>query len=166
MTRLQMALDQITFARRYTERLLAAVPESDWFRMPPGGVSHTAWQVGHLATAQYRLALERMRGRRSEDDRLISPRFLDAFKRESIPGTDATLYPSPTEIRKVFDQVHAQVMVDVPRLRDEELDEATLKPHLVANTKFASLLWCAQHELVHAGQIGLLRRQLGQPPLW
>jgi uncharacterized damage-inducible protein DinB len=36
----------------------------------------------------------------------------------------------------------------------------------LAQTKRASLLWCAQHELVHAGQIGLLRRLLGYPPLW
>ena len=35
-----------------------------------------------------------------------------------------------------------------------------------ATTKLKALLWCAQHEMSHAGQIGLLRRHLGFPPMW
>jgi len=166
MARLQLALEQIRFARRYTERLIGAVPEADWFRIPPGGVSHIAWQVGHLAMAQYRMALDRIRGERTDDERLISPHFLDTFKRDSVLDPDARRYPAPSELRKVFDQVHAQVLVEVPRLRDEELDEPPLKPHSLATTKLWCLLWCSQHEMIHGGQIGLLRRQLGHPPLW
>ena len=33
-------------------------------------------------------------------------------------------------------------------------------------TKLRALLWCARHEMLHAGQIGLLRRHLGYPPMW
>ncbi len=44
MSRLQLALDQITFARTYTVRLLNRTGEVDWFRLPPGGVSHVGWQ--------------------------------------------------------------------------------------------------------------------------
>jgi hypothetical protein len=39
------------------------------------------------------------------------------------------------------------------------------RPHPLVRTKLWALLWCAQHEAVHAGQIGLLRRQLGHAPL-
>jgi hypothetical protein len=46
------------------------------------------------------------------------------------------------------------------------LDKPVLKPHPLVKTKLWALLWCAQHEAVHAGQIGLLRRQLGYLPLW
>jgi uncharacterized damage-inducible protein DinB len=46
------------------------------------------------------------------------------------------------------------------------LDEPVLTPHSLVKTKFEALLWCAQHEGVHAGQIGLLRRLLGYPPVW
>ena len=34
------------------------------------------------------------------------------------------------------------------------------------STKLLALLWCAHHEMLHAGQIGLLRRHLGYPPIW
>jgi uncharacterized damage-inducible protein DinB len=38
-------------------------------------------------------------------------------------------------------------------------------PSPFAKTKLTALFWCSHHEMLHAGQIGLLRRQLGHPPL-
>jgi len=62
MTRLQTAMDRIKFSREYSLRMLENVPAADWFRMPTPAVTHIGWQVGHLAIAEYRLALERIRG--------------------------------------------------------------------------------------------------------
>jgi hypothetical protein len=167
MSRLRLAIDLITGARNYTLRLLESVPEADWFRQPRGGVTHIAWQVGHLAYAEYALAISRMRGPRREDDELLPEAFRDRFTRESVPVFDAARYPGASEIRAVFDRVHRQALAELPGLNESELDEPPLgKPHRIAKTKFLSLVWCAQHEAVHAGQIGLLRRQLGSPPLW
>jgi hypothetical protein len=166
MSRLQLAIEQIVFARNYTIRLLDQTPMADWFRQPPAGVSHIAWQVGHLAMAQYRMALERIRGTRAEDAELISEEFLRLFGRNSMPDTDTSKYPGAAEIRAVFDRVHQQTLRELEGLDESELDKPILKPHSLVKTKLWALLWCAQHEGVHAGQIGLLRRQLGHPPLW
>ncbi len=57
-----VAIDQLAQVRPYTLQLLDSVNDSEWFRMPEGGVTHIAWQAGHLAFAEYRLALERIRG--------------------------------------------------------------------------------------------------------
>ena len=57
MSRLQLAIEQIVFARSYTVGLLEQTPTGDWLRQPPGGVSHVAWQVGHIAYSEYGLAL-------------------------------------------------------------------------------------------------------------
>jgi hypothetical protein len=166
VSRLRLALEQIEFARRYTNRLLDALDLADWFRQPAAGVTHVAWQVGHLAMAEYRMALERTRGARPEDAGLISEEFLRIFGRNSVPDADPGRYPSPAEIRAVFDRVHRQAMQELPGLSEDELDRPVLKSHSLVQTKLWALLWCAQHEAVHAGQIGLLRRQLGYPPLW
>ena len=45
--RLQIAIDQVKFARQYTLSLIHEIDPADWFRLPTGGVSHVAWQVGH-----------------------------------------------------------------------------------------------------------------------
>lgn len=170
MTRadLDRAIEQITFARNYTLRLVDATHPAEWFRMPAGGVTHVAWQVGHLAMAEYRLALERLRGRRPGDELLIDDKFLALFGRDSTPEipTDSSRYPPAGEIRAVFDRVHEQTLRELPGIDPATLSEPPTKPHMLAHTKLASLFWCAAHEMVHAGQIGLLRRLFGHRPLW
>jgi DinB superfamily len=165
MSRLQLAIDQIVFARNYTLWLLDHTPAAEWFQLSPGGVSHVAWQVGHLALAEYRLALWRIRGKQPVDAELISDEFARLFG-PTAPDADPAKYPSHTDIRSVLDRVHERVLQELPALAEAELDEAVPHPHRYAKTKFLALLWCAHHEMVHAGQIGLLRRQLGHSPLW
>lgn len=165
MTRLERALEQIRLARKYTCWLVDAVDPADWFRIPPAGVSHVGWQVGHLTMGQYVLCLERIRGGRAEDENLISKDFRARFGRGSVPQSDPAKYPSPEEIRAVFDRMHEQVLKELPHLSDQELDEPPLAPHPQFTTKHGALTWAARHEMLHAGQIGLLRRQLGATPL-
>jgi hypothetical protein len=166
VNRLQLAIEQIVFARTYTLRLLDQTPAAEWFRLPPGGISHVAWQVGHLAFAEYRMALERIRGPQPQDADLISEEFLRLFGRDSVPEADPAKYPSRDAIHAVFHRVHEQVLRELQSLEESELDQPVRKPHPLVQTKLWALLWCAQHEAVHAGQIGLLRRQLGYPPLY
>jgi DinB superfamily len=166
MSRLQTAIDQIVFARNYTIWLLDETPQAEWFRQPAGGVSHVGWQVGHLAYSQYRLALLRMRGPQPQDDGLFFPDFLRLFGANSAPDADPTRYPAAADVRAVLDRVHEQVLRELPRLQDADLDQPVPHPHRFAKTKLLALQWCALHEMVHAGQIGLLRRLLGHPPLW
>jgi uncharacterized damage-inducible protein DinB len=166
MSRLQLAVDQIVFARNYTLELLEQTPEAEWYRQSSAGVTHVAWQVGHLAFAEYRLALLRIRGQRPEDERLFSQEFMRRFGANSVPDADPANQPAPAEIRATLDRVHEQVLRELPALGEAELDQPVPYPHPYATTKLRALLWCAHHEMVHAGQIGLLRRQLGYPPLW
>ena len=166
MNRLQFAVEQIVFARNYTDWLLEGTPAADWFRQPAGGVSLIGWQVGHIAFAEYRLTLFRIRGPKPEDAALVSEEFLRQFGANSVPVAEPAKYPPPTEIRKVLDRVHEQSLRELAGLDDAELDQQLSYPHPYAKTKLSSLLWCGHHEMVHAGQIGLLRRQLGHTPLW
>ena len=56
-TRLEIARGQIVTARQYTESLLADIDPGDWFQQPAEVATHVAWQVGHLAMAQYGLVM-------------------------------------------------------------------------------------------------------------
>lgn len=166
MNRMAIALQNLEAARRHTNRLLAATPEECWFTMPAGSPTHIAWQVGHMAMAEYKLLLDRIRGVRADDNSLISTEFLQAFARLGTPSSDKTKYPEVSKIRQVFDAVHAQVMRDLPSVPDAELDEPLTNPHPICKTKFEALSWCPLHEGTHAGQIGLLRRLVGLEAIW
>jgi len=158
-------LEEIRTARGYTCGLLAAVDGTAWFRIPSAGVSHIAWQVGHIAMAEYRLCLDRMRGVRPEDEDLISADLLERFGKGSVPEPDPAKNPSPDEVRAAFDRVHEQVLAELPGLPDNVLDEKVAPPHPMFSTKLGALSWAPRHELLHTGQIALLRRQLGAAPL-
>lgn len=165
MSRLDVALDAIRFSRAYTTGLLDAVPEERWFRMPRPAVTHVAWQVGHLAWAQYRLVFQRALDGRCETAGLVPEEYGALFGRGSQPQSDPDHYPAIPEIRNVFETVHVQALNQAGTLPDEVLDEPSLPPHRAFTDKYGALLWTARHELVHAGQIALLRRLFGSEPL-
>jgi len=166
MNRLQIALEQIQFARGYSLRVLDSIPHEQWFEFPPGSPSHVAWQAGHLAIAEYRLCIERIRGKRENDEHFFPASFLQNFGKDTVPVPNKGQYPKPTEILSVMRGVHEKLLEEVPLLTDAELDLPPLSDHPLAKTRFACLQWCAHHEMLHAGQLGLIRRMLGFKPLW
>lgn len=165
MDRLQFALDRIRFVRAYTAPLLADIKFEDWFHQPAPGVGHLVWQVGHLAVAQFHMALICVRGEQPQDAELVPASFRSLFGRGTNAVADSGRYPKPHELRAVLDHVHEHVSVELAELPVAELDQPPTKPHPAFRTKFEALVFCGEHEMVHAGQIGLLRRLLGHPPI-
>jgi hypothetical protein len=162
---LDLAIQQIEFARNYTLSLLADIGEVDWYRLPAGCPSHLAWQIGHLAMAEYGLCLFRQRGRQEIDRELMPSDFRKAFSRGSKPEKDPAKLLSPTDIRATFDRIHDQVLKEAPSFTADNLKESVEAPFAVEATKLGSLYFCSHHEMLHAGQIGLLRRLLGKEPV-
>ncbi len=165
LPRLELAIGQIRFAREYTQSLIADLEPSDWFRQPTEGVTHLAWQIGHLAMAQYGLCLFRMRGRADVDTELMTSAFRKKFSKGTTPDPDPSRNPSPEEICGVFNRVHEQSLSELPEFSELVLDEPIELPYTAFPTKFGGLLFCSHHEMLHAGQIGLLRRLLGKAPV-
>jgi hypothetical protein len=162
---LELAVKQIEFARGYTLSLLDGLRDEQWFAQAAAGVTHIGWQVGHLAVAQYGLCLFRIRGRSADDANLMTGRFRKQFGKGSAPNPIAEENPSPDEIRAALGRVHRRAMSELAGCDDASLNEPVEEPYAVYNTKLGALLFCAHHEMVHAGQIGLLRRLLGEPPV-
>lgn len=162
MSQLSDAIQQIRIARRYSEDLLSNVDDAGWFNFPAGGVSHIAWQAGHLAVCEYGLALKRIRGVKPDDDQIVSAEHFALFGKGSVPEADAAKYPSVSEIRELLTRIHAAALSELESLTEEAANESVGEPkHPMFGTKLEALRFCAAHEFLHAGQIGLLRRQLG-----
>ena len=166
MDRVSFLVKSLQSTRGYTNAVLDRIPESDWFKQPPGGVTHVGWQIGHLTVAEYFLGLERIRSEQAADEDLIPQTFFKQFGRTSIPDPDPNNNPSPAELRAGFDRVHARVIKETQDLNDKVLDELSDKKHPMFKDKFGSLCWCTQHEFSHAGQLSLIRRLLGSGFAW
>ena len=165
MANLDFARQQIAFVRSYTLQLIEDVRDEEYFVIPSGAVSHIAWQVGHLAMAQYGLTLMRIRDRQREDNELIPKEFIRRFKKQSIPVADLDGYPAPAEIREVFTNVHQRCLQEMANYDAQLLQQPLPAPTAVYENKLGSILFCPLHEMLHAGQIGALRRGLGKEPV-
>jgi len=162
---LELATKQIAFARSYTVNLLEDLDDDLWFTMPDGCSTHVAWQVAHLAMAQYGLCLFRQRGRADVDRELLPRGFVQKYGKGSTPNPAPEDNLSPAEIREILDRINAQACEEMSGFSDVQLSEPIDMPYAVYPTKLGALVFCADHEMLHAGQIGLLRRLLGKEPI-
>lgn len=162
--RLASAMERIRTSRMLTSSFLQDIAADQWFWQPPGLSTHVAWQVGHSAAAQYALCLKRTRGGVESDAQLIPAEFAASFGRGSEPAS-AGESPSVEQIQSVFDRVHEQTLAELSQRTAEELDVATEPTHPMFSTKLEAVEFSSQHELLHAGQIALLRRLMGKRPL-
>ena len=163
--RVQVAAEQIELARRYTQQFLNGLAPEEWFWHPAQFTTHVAWQVGHLAVAQYNLCLRRVRGRTEADEAIMPEALFDRFKLGSQPAAGADNNPPLDEIRRVFDAVHQRSLAELAERTDAELDIPADPPHPAFQTKLGGVQYAPLHEMVHAGQIAMLRRLMGKPPL-
>ena len=163
--RLEIAKKQIQSARAYTLIMLEGLTEPDWFAMPQSAPTHIAWQVGHLAMAQYGLTLFRQRGRAEVDTKLMSGKFRKKFMKGTLPEPQSDAMPSSSEILEVLHRVNDQMLLEIDTFDGPGLDEPAEMPYAGYPTKYGALLFMPHHEMLHSGQIGLIRRLLGKDPI-
>src|SRR5690606_1253309 len=101
-------------------------------------VSHIAWQVGHLMTSQRRLCRAFLREVTPEDVQFFET-YRPLFGRDSVPQTDASLYPAPAKLRAMFDEVHAASMAELRDFPEADLDTPVLAQHRFLKTKRQAL---------------------------
>ena len=92
-------------------------------------------------------------------------KFFKRFKTAPRPSSDPAENPPIADIQATFHRVHEAAMHELSGYTDEDLQEPLPEPTAVVATKLGSVFFCASHEMLHAGQLGLLRRLLGKAPL-
>ena len=161
---LGIAIRQIESARAYTWTLIGDLADDEWFTQVAGMPSHIAWEVGHIAMAQYALSLLRVRGKEPEDQEFMANSFFKYFKKGSIAQPEAS-GPSLDEIKQTFQAVFDRTKLELPGFSPDLLSESLPEPYFGTPTKLGSILFASHHEMLHAGHIGVLRRLLGKPPV-
>lgn len=167
MELLEFTRQQLIATRKYTQELLDLTPRDLWFASREGVETHIAWQVGHLAMAQFRLCIYFIRPVFDEDRAVISEAFMAHFRAGTRPTADPAAYPPLDEILRTFHEIHEHILADWWRYEAMDMSERVNRPaHRVVTTRLDALAWAARHEMIHVGQIGLLRRLLGCEPMW
>jgi hypothetical protein len=158
---------QMRWTRQYTLQLIESVPHELWYVQPAGACSHLAWQVGHLAVAQYGLMLFRQRGRAEGDLELLPGWLRKSFGKGTSPmqAADRPAAATPTGLLDLLAAIHEAALRETATYTYASLLEPTDMPYAAYPVKLGALLFCPIHEGIHAGQIGMLRRLHGLEPL-
>lgn len=159
--RIEAALTNMAKARSQLKDLLADIQPDEWYARP-GGVTNIAWQAGHLAATQYALCLVRVRGKRADDARFFPPEFAARYGKGTTPSEDPDENASADLLLSTLDAVDAHVRKELSGLTDADLAADVDPPHPRFKTKLDAVSFCPLHEMMHAGQVVLLRRLLGR----
>jgi uncharacterized damage-inducible protein DinB len=154
----QSLVYQLRLTHGVLMRNVAGISHAQSLEKPGGAGNCLNWIVGHLYAT--RSALSTLLGLEA----LWSTAEVQPYKRGSAE-LDPTQARDFAELVSRFDEAQATLLealraVSAERLAEPAPFSPTKNPHETILTLLANLLF---HEAYHAGQAGLLRRQLGFP---
>jgi len=135
--------------------------DEDWVSRPHDKANHALWFMEHIGVAD-----NSMIG--MLDPLKMDPRsdMKELFGGRSTPSNDLSDYPPPAEVRAWKDDRRQVLLKLVADLSDEDLDRPTpdSAPPFMPDVGTA-LQFMAWHEGLHAGQITVPHRALGNAPI-
>ena len=162
MTPKQRLKRQLLSMRQMSERLLADFKTpAEWVYQIYPGANHALWFAGHMAnTDNFLISLVTPEKARKAEE------FADKFGMGSQPTNDAAHYPAPAAVLAEMRERRETLLGILEGLSDEQLSQATPQGAPDFLPDFASVFELAiWHEGVHRGQLTVVRRALGHPPL-
>ena len=142
-------------------RYVADLTPEEYLHRPTDKSNCTAWLIGHLILSE-RSALKALAV--SELPALPASDFEKRFSRdEGCP--QASEFGDVANLMPLFDK-HRSLLIDsVKRASPAQLDKPLETPRPIFKTVGEMLNFMAVHTSLHAGQITIIRRSLGRPPI-
>lgn len=162
MTQVAPLVHALRFAREFSLQLLQDLQtDEQWLARPHDRANHALWFAGHMGNADnFALGLIAPSQVMERDD------MQKLFGMGSAPTSDPDMYPSVSEVREWMDGRRAALLEAAEKLTDEDLERPTSEsaPPFIPTVRSA-LQFLAWHEGLHAGQITVVHRELGNAPI-
>ncbi len=159
----KVLLSQLQAGAGIIKMMTADLTDEEYFTPVSENGVHTAWALCHLARTED-FFVSTLTG----TDQLLPPCLHDIGNAGGPCETDASKYPSRTEIDKAFADSRAQTVAAIDNMTKEEWD-ATAPEGLPLPEAFTSkgLYWGLQavHQFWHIGQIASCRTAMNKPKL-
>ncbi|QDU37355.1 DinB superfamily protein [Maioricimonas rarisocia] len=157
--RLKRALLQ---ARGLTMGMLneIATPE-DWVRRPVPGSNHALWIAGHLGSADNAFI-----GFMVPEKKVQRDDYSEMFGRGSVVRDSLQDYPDPAQLVEFMKERRRTLYGILDECTEEDFTRPTPDGAPPFMFDWGSVFhMCAWHESLHSGQLTVIHRMLGQPPL-
>ena len=153
---------QLVKVRGVSEKLLEAFrTPKDWTHQVDPTANHALWFAGHMGTTDnfFISLLDPSQVRDREG-------FREQFGIGSRPVDDPSAYPPVAEVVDYMRDRRKTLLAIVERMSDEDLGRSVPEGAPEMWTDLGSILETAiWHEGMHAGQVSIARRSLGNAPL-
>lgn len=149
----------LEFAQGMLHRFTKDLNPTEYLHRPTPKANCAAWIVGHLAVSE-RSALKALGQPLPEVPEGFEHRF---SREEGCPQAEE--FGDVKALLPIFDEHRNRLIAAVKGASPEELAKPLDKPHPRFKTAGELAHFMALHGIMHAGQITIIRRSLGRPPL-
>lgn len=134
---------------------------AEFAQQPINGGNSVAWIIGHLSNTLAGSA-KRLG---SDSAPTLEPRFEGKFTTTRRMADVQSDLGTLSELMAAFDAALASVIEAVGKIPDADLDQPPRGRAPFSTTHGGAIQFGASHIIMHAGQISMLRRMFGKPPL-
>lgn len=160
----QAIVEVLNSTKGFLEWFVADFSEADLLVRPVPGANHAAWQIGNVITGDLFLVKDAIPTAEFPE---LPPGFADLHGAKGAKQEGPEGFLTKAEYLKLFAEFRAATVAAVEKLTDAELDAAnTGKYASMADTMGKMFVLVANHTLMHAGQISVIRRKLEKPVLF
>lgn len=155
--------DSLVNTRAFSEQLLAdfRTPQQ-WVHQVHPQANHALWFAGHLGTSD-NFFLKMVATQRY----CLQPEYQEKFGPGSQPTGDPSDYPPAEQVLAYMRERRAALLQSLADFTEQQLRQPTPAGSPAFLPDFASVFSTASwHECMHAGQLTVVRRALGYPPLF
>ncbi|HEV2294587.1 MAG TPA: DinB family protein [Tepidisphaeraceae bacterium] len=141
------------------QRFTADLQPHEYLHRPTEKANCAAWTVGHLALSDRHVLMQL-----GAELPPLPDGFDQRFSRaEGCP--EAGDFGDVAGILPTFDEHRTRLIEAVKRATPEQLAKPLEKPHPMFKTLGELVSFMSAHTAMHVGQITIIRRSLGRPPL-
>ncbi len=159
---LHTGLASLNFARRMTLAFLDGTPDELWNRVPVPGGNNAIWIAGHVAWEDDSV----LEGLVDDHESTLPPSWAERFAQGTRPSDNMADYPPIPEIRAQLDAQRA-AFIDYFKANVDRLAELLPEQwHGFAKDRSALMNAVACHEMVHVGQLTVVRKSLNLQPVF
>lgn len=156
----QVLIELLSTSRFVMNSYVADLTDADLCVRPVEGAHNAAWQLGHLICSEFQM----IGGVRPQAERLVSAEFVERHdKSRAFEPVELWAY-SKGEYLRLMEVVRSASLSVLRELSEEELSapgpEFMRSYAPTVSSVFNSI---GAHELMHAGQIAVIRRRLDKP---
>ncbi|MGQ0636662.1 MAG: DinB family protein [Planctomycetaceae bacterium] len=144
-------------------RYLGDLTDAELLVRPVPGANHTAWQLGHLISAEHSMVEGACPGSMPP----LPAGFAEKYAKENSKLDSSGAFHPKSVYLKAYEEQRAATLKALDKLSDADLDKpAPEKFRGFVKTVGDLFSLQGSHWLMHAGQWAVTRRKLGRPPLF